>query len=158
MSPGEVLVNISKDGGKWSERLELGSRAVGPQLDQSVALQIKMRLHHRSPRRLARKRGRRQDLCHKRIRIQRNRSHQLLQLLRSLLRIRGRLRACAGAGWGLARPDTPPGSVAKLRTTAPATSGKPRSVCPLELLKTSRAFDDVHVLYLLCTFITSGLI
>jgi hypothetical protein len=58
-------------------------------LAQSIALQIRMRLHppvgldH-----LLGKRGRRQDLRHQRIRIQRNRRDQLLQLLGSLLRCR----------------------------------------------------------------------
>ena len=92
--PGEVLVHISQDGWKCSERLD--ARVPGllvHSLTQSVALQIRMRLHPSvGLDDLLGKRGRRQDLRHKRIRIQRNRRYQLLQLLGSLLRVGRRLR------------------------------------------------------------------
>src|SRR6266481_4819620 len=93
--PREVLVHISEDGWKCSERLD--ARVPGlliHSLRQSVALHIRMRLHPSvGLDDLLGKRGRRQDLRHKRIRIQRNRRYQLLQILRSLLRVLRRLRA-----------------------------------------------------------------
>ena len=62
------------------------------------------------------KRGGRQNLRHQRIRIQRNRRYQPLQLLGSLLRVGGRLRGLrARRGAGLVRL-APTGLAAKSRT------------------------------------------
>src|SRR6266404_152108 len=79
---------------------------------------------------LLRKRGRREDLRHKRIRVQRNRRYQLLQLLGSLLYVllarRGLRRVLLVL---LGRQP---------RTTEPRVTGKPKSACPNEALRTPR--------------------
>ena len=91
--PGEVLVHISKNGWKCSECLN--ARVPGllvHRLTQSVALQIRMLLHPSvGLDDLLGKGGRRQDLRHQRIRIERDRRYQALQLLGSLLRVWRRL-------------------------------------------------------------------
>ena len=98
--PGEVLVHISQHGWKCGKRLD--ARVPGlliHSLTQGLALQIRMRLHPTvGLDNLLGKRRRRQNLRHKRIGIQRNRRHQLLQLLRSLLGVWRRRRARCRSG------------------------------------------------------------
>src|SRR6266566_4274191 len=97
-SPGEVFVHVAQDGCECSERLDARvPRLLVHSLSQGVALQVRMRLHPLvCLDDMLGKRRRRQDLGHKRIRIQRNRRCQLLQLLGSLLNVlltlRGLLR------------------------------------------------------------------
>jgi hypothetical protein len=82
--PGKILVHISQDGWKCSNRLD--ARVPGllvHTLTQRFALQVRMRLNPSvGLDDLLGECGRRQDLRHQRIRIQRNRRNQPLQLLR----------------------------------------------------------------------------
>src|SRR6266850_1700609 len=87
--PGEVFVHVAQDGWECSERFDTRvPRLLVHSLSQGVALQIRMRVHPlvRLDDMLG-KRRRPQDLRHKRIRIQRNRRYQLLQLLGSPLSV-----------------------------------------------------------------------
>src|SRR6266478_5957361 len=81
--PREVFVHVAQDGWECSERLDARvPRLLVYSLSQGVALQIRMRVHPLvCLDDTLGKRRRRQDLRHKRIRIQCNRRYQLLQLL-----------------------------------------------------------------------------
>src|SRR5882724_4308168 len=87
--PGEVFVHVAQDGWKCSERLDARvPRLLVHSLSQSLALQIRMRVHPLvCLDDLLGKRRRSKDLGDKRIWIQRNRRYQLLQLLGSLLNV-----------------------------------------------------------------------
>src|SRR6266403_2934763 len=87
--PGEVFVHVAQDGWECRERLDARvPRLLVHSLSQSLALQIRMRVHPLvCLDDLLGKRRRSKDLGHKRIWIQRNRRYQLLQLLGSLLNV-----------------------------------------------------------------------
>src|SRR6266481_1047364 len=93
--PREVFVHVAQDGWECSECFDARvPRLLVHRLSQGVALQVRMRLHPLvCLDDMLGKRRRRQYLRHKRIRIQRNRRYQLLQLpwhlLNVLLTLRG---------------------------------------------------------------------
>src|SRR6267143_1390238 len=87
--PGKVFVHVAQDGWECRERLDARvPRLLVHSLSQSLALQIRMRVHPLvCLDDMLGKRRRSKDLGHKRIWIQRNRRYQLLQLLGSLLNV-----------------------------------------------------------------------
>jgi hypothetical protein len=110
--PGDVLVQVCEDRWKLGQRFDAGIPRLGVDgITQLIAFEIRMQLHPAigfdGLRRVG---GRGEDLRDERVRVQRDRGHELLQLLWSLLnglwggrcwRRRGRLRrGCERRGCG----------------------------------------------------------